>query len=163
MLISRNSMNLSINNTYGTKSIIGKIIEKKNHLVLIFFLSIRPITRKEMKRGKAEYLVYAARARNKPAQRKWASLFSFMPLKKYRTEARKKQRNTASLNPDFAKNRKNSVVAKRRTAMIASLIDDNKLVRRKTRYTPKQEAIRAIRCNMNVLLPNIQNNPATSI
>ena len=61
--------------------------------------------KKEMKRGNAEYFVYAARVRNKPAKMKSASLPSLRPWKKYRTDAKKKQRNTASLNPDFAKNR----------------------------------------------------------
>ena len=47
-------------------------------------------------------------------------MFSFRPLKKKRTDARKKQRKTASLKPDLEKKRKNSVEVKRIVAIIAS-------------------------------------------
>ena len=63
-------------------------------------------------RGNAEYFVYKARIVNNPAIRKWYVLFSFIPLIKNKSEAVKKQRKVASLNPDFEKKRKYSVEIK---------------------------------------------------
>jgi nitrogenase subunit NifH len=54
--------------------------------------------------------VYKARAVNNPANRKCFVLLEFIPLTKNRSEAIKKQRKVASLNPDLEKKRKYSVV-----------------------------------------------------